>query len=227
MTLKSQRNRERVIQMFTGIIEEKGIIKQINHVSEKSIQMTIGSSNVLSDMNIGDSISVNGICLTVTGYTGTSFQVDVMPETINATSLKALAEGSNVNLERSMPADGRFGGHFVSGHVDGVGTIVRKEKQENAIYYDVKIPDELTGYFIMKGSVAVDGVSLTIFGINSNTFTISLIPHTVSETVLGDKSENDIVNIECDMLAKYVKNMLNQQQIQKNEGSEQRVSYNQ
>ncbi|WP_090086744.1 riboflavin synthase [Lentibacillus persicus] len=212
--------------MFTGIIEEKGIIKQINHVSEKSIQMTIGSSNVLSDMNIGDSISVNGICLTVTAFTGTSFQVDVMPETINATSLKSLAEGSNVNLERSMPADGRFGGHFVSGHVDGIGTIVRKEKQENAIYYDVKIPDELADYFIMKGSVAVDGVSLTVFGFSDSTFTISLIPHTVSETVLGEKSTNDIVNIECDMLAKYVKNMLNHHHI-KNEGSGQRVSYNQ
>lgn len=215
--------------MFTGIIEEKGTIKQIQHVSEKSIQMAIGSSKVLEDIQIGDSISVNGICLTVTDFTETSFQVDVMPETIKATSLRMLEEGSNVNLERSIPANGRFGGHFVSGHVDGIGTIVRKEKQENAIYYDVEIPDELVIYFIMKGSVAVDGVSLTVFGISESTFTISLIPHTVSETVLGEKGENDIVNIECDMIAKHVKNMISQEHHgidSKSEGSGQSVSYN-
>ncbi|QKY71509.1 riboflavin synthase [Lentibacillus sp. CBA3610] len=197
--------------MFTGIIEEKGTIKQINHVSEKSIEMKIESAKMTEDVRIGDSISVNGICLTVTDFADTSFRVDVMPETMNATSLRVLAEGSNVNLERSMPANGRFGGHFVSGHVDGTGTIIRKEQQENAIYYDVEMPDELAIYFIMKGSVAVDGVSLTVFGISGSTFTISLIPHTVSETVLGDKGEGDIVNIECDMLAKHVKNMLNHQ----------------
>ncbi|HLR61470.1 MAG TPA: riboflavin synthase [Lentibacillus sp.] len=197
--------------MFTGIIEEKGTIKQIKQVSEKSIQMTIESANVLEDVQVGDSISINGICLTVTAFSDTSFEVDVMPETMKATSLQMLAEGSNVNLERSMSANGRFGGHFVSGHVDGVGTIVRKEKKENAIYYDVEMPDELAIYFIMKGSVAVDGVSLTVFGISGSTFTLSLIPHTVSETILGDKGKNDIVNIECDMLAKHVKNMLSQQ----------------
>ncbi|WP_010529642.1 riboflavin synthase [Lentibacillus jeotgali] len=196
--------------MFTGIIEEKGTTKQIKQVSEKSIQMTIGSSRVLKDIQIGDSVSVNGICLTVTNFTDTSFQVDIMPETVKATSLGLLVEGSHVNLERSMPANGRFGGHFVSGHVDGTGTIVRKEKQENAIYYDVEIPEELVIYFIMKGSVAVDGVSLTVFAISGSTFTISLIPHTVFETVLGDKGEKDIVNIECDMLAKHVKNILSQ-----------------
>ncbi|GGJ93435.1 riboflavin synthase subunit alpha [Lentibacillus kapialis] len=197
--------------MFTGIIEEKGIIKQIQQVSDTSIQMAIGSSKVLEDIQMGDSISVNGICLTVTSFSETGFQVDVMPETIKATSLRTLANGSSVNLERSMPANGRFGGHFVSGHVDGLGTIVRKEKQENALYFDVEIPGELMIYFIMKGSVAVDGVSLTVFGISGKTFTISLIPHTVSETVLGDKRQGDYVNIECDLLAKHMKNMLNQQ----------------
>lgn len=197
--------------MFTGIIEEKGTIKHIKHVSEKSIQMTIGSSTVLEDVQIGDSISVNGICLTVTAFSNTDFQVDVMPETMKATSLRILGDGSTVNLERSMPADGKFGGHFVSGHVDGAGTIIQKEHQENAVYYDIEIPEEFAIYFIMKGSVAVDGVSLTVFGISDSTFTISLIPHTVAETVLGGKDEGDIVNIECDMLAKYVKNMLGQQ----------------
>src|SRR5699024_7562555 len=140
---------------------------------------------------------------------------DVMPETIKATSLKMLNEGSRVNLERSMPAEGRFGGHFVSGHVDGTGTIIRKEPDENAIYYDIKIPDELAIYFITKGSVAVDGVSLTVFGITGSTFTISLIPHTVSETILGEKDAGDVVNIECDMLAKHVKNMLSQEHHEK------------
>src|SRR5699024_4194079 len=120
------------MQMFTGIIEEKGTIKQIKQVSKKSVQMTIGSSKVTEDVKVGDSISVNGICLTVTAFSDTWFQVDVMPETMKATSLKMLTEGSNVNLERSMPADGRFGGHFVSGHVDGTGTIIRKEPEENA-----------------------------------------------------------------------------------------------
>lgn len=201
--------------MFTGIIEEKGTIKQIKQVSKKSVQMTIGSSKVTEDVKVGDSISVNGICLTVTAFSDTWFQVDVMPETMKATSLKMLTEGSNVNLERSMPADGRFGGHFVSGHVDGTGTIIRKEPEENAIYYDIKIPDELVIYFIMKGSVAVDGVSLTVFGITSSTFTISLIPHTVSETILGEKDAGDVVNIECDMLAKHVKNMLSQEHHEK------------
>ncbi|SFB15946.1 riboflavin synthase alpha chain [Lentibacillus halodurans] len=199
--------------MFTGIIEEKGKIKQLKRVSEQSIELTIGSSKVLQDMHIGDSISVNGICLTVTDFSDDTFQMDVILETINATSLSMLKEGSNVNLERSMPVNGRFGGHFVSGHVDGTGTIIRKEKQENATYYDIEIPEELTIYLMMKGSIAVDGVSLTIFGISGNVFTISLIPHTVSETIIGDKSERDIVNIECDMLAKHVKNMLSQQQV--------------
>ncbi|MFD1360772.1 riboflavin synthase [Lentibacillus salinarum] len=194
--------------MFTGIIEEKGTIKQMKYVSEKSIHMTIRSSNIVEDIHIGDSIAVNGICLTVTDFSSESFQVDVMPETLKVTSLKMVKEGSRVNLERSMPADGRFGGHFVSGHVDGTGTIIRKEQHENAIYYDIEVPNELTIYFITKGSVAVDGVSLTVFDTSGDTFTMSLIPHTVSETILGDKNKGDIVNIECDMLAKHVENML-------------------
>ncbi|MUK88385.1 riboflavin synthase [Ornithinibacillus sp. L9] len=197
--------------MFTGIIEEKGIIKKINNVSEQSIQMTIGAKKILEDANLGDSIAVNGICLTVTDFTASDFQVDVMPETVKSTSLNGLQTGASVNLERAMAANGRFGGHFVSGHVDGIGKITHKQKQENAIYYDIQVPAELTKFILFKGSITVDGTSLTVFGINGNTCTISLIPHTVSETVLGDKKQGDIVNIECDMLAKYVQNMLNQQ----------------
>ncbi|MFD2045248.1 riboflavin synthase [Ornithinibacillus salinisoli] len=201
--------------MFTGIIEEKGTIKNIKYISEQSIQMTIGAKKVLDDVKLGDSISVNGICLTVTQFSADDFQVDVMPETVKSTSLNGLTSGSSVNLERAMAANGRFGGHFVSGHVDGIGTIVKKQKQENAIYYDIQVPQELARFILLKGSITVDGTSLTIFAIEENIFTISLIPHTVSETVLGEKKRGDIVNIECDMLAKYVQNMLNQQLTEK------------
>ncbi|WP_188455154.1 riboflavin synthase [Virgibacillus oceani] len=197
--------------MFTGIIEEKGTIKELRKASDQAIQLVIGASKVIEDMKVGDSISVNGICLTVTNFTPADFQVDVMPETIKSTSLASLKTESMVNLERSMPANGRFGGHFVSGHVDGTGEIVSKESLENAIYYEVKIDEELSPYLLEKGSIAVDGISLTIFDVNENIFTISLIPHTVSETILGEKGKGEIVNIECDMLAKHVQNILNHQ----------------
>ncbi|GAA0441425.1 riboflavin synthase subunit alpha [Lentibacillus halophilus] len=198
--------------MFTGIVEEMGRIGQRDVISEKAVRLTIEAKVVIEDVHIGDSIAVNGICLTVTDVDNNSFGVDVMPETINATSLRTLDEGSPVNLERSMPADGRFGGHFVTGHVDDTGTIIQTSKQENAIYYTVSIPPELTAYVIMKGAVAIDGVSLTVFGIQNRQITLSLIPHTVSQTVLGSKGEGDNVNVECDMLAKHVHNLLNHQQ---------------
>src|SRR5699024_59556 len=140
-----------------------------------------------------------------------SFQVDVMPETIRATSLNTVAVESKVNLDLCMPANGRFGGHCVSGHVDGTGKIISKQKHETAIYYTIAIPGDLAKFIMMKGSIAVDGISLTVFAHQENSFTVSLIPHTVAETVLGAKSEGDIVNIECDMLAKYVGRMLGKQ----------------
>ncbi|WP_047984754.1 riboflavin synthase [Ornithinibacillus californiensis] len=195
--------------MFTGIIEEMGTIKGIQKRSEHAIQMIIESKKILDDVKLGDSIAVNGVCLTVTSFTMNDFQVDVMPETVKSTSLKDLINGSKVNLERAMPANGRFGGHFVSGHVDGIGEIIRKQRQENAIYYDIKVSDDLKKYLMLKGSITVDGTSLTIFNVNKNIVTISIIPHTVQETIVGDKSQGDIVNIECDMLAKYVHNILN------------------
>jgi riboflavin synthase len=189
--------------MFTGIIEEVGTIEQIRQSGE-AIVMTIGAKKILEDVHLGDSIAVNGVCLTVTSFTNRSFTVDVMPETVRATSLRTLTKGSKVNLERAMAANGRFGGHFVSGHVDGIGEIVRKWPLANAVYYEIKIPKELRKYMILKGSVAVDGTSLTIFGLTDDTFTISLIPHTRAETILGDKQPGDIVNIECDIIGKYV-----------------------
>ncbi|WP_027407655.1 riboflavin synthase [Anoxybacteroides tepidamans] len=189
--------------MFTGIIEEIGTIEQMRQSGE-AIVITIGAKKVLEDVKLGDSIAVNGVCLTVTSFTNRSFTVDVMPETVRATSLSTLTGGSKVNLERAMAAGGRFGGHFVSGHVDGIGEIIRKEPVANAVYYEIKMPKPLRKYMILKGSVAVDGTSLTIFGLTEDTFTISLIPHTRSETILGDKQAGDIVNIECDMIGKYV-----------------------
>lgn len=201
---------ERIDEVFTGIVEEIGEVTRLHEVSKEAIQLTIQAQKVVEDVQLGDSIAVNGICLTVTAFDKHSFNVDVMPETIKATSLTSVKEGSPVNLERSMQANDRFGGHFVTGHVDGVGEIVRKERIENAIYYDIELPNELMEFFIMKGSVAVDGVSLTVFGVNTdkNVLTISLIPHTVDVTILGEKGVGDLVNIEGDMLAKHVHNYL-------------------
>ncbi|MDR4888781.1 riboflavin synthase [Fredinandcohnia sp. QZ13] len=189
--------------MFTGIVEEIGKVKAING-SQDSIEMVIQAKKILEDVNLGDSISVNGVCLTVTEFTSNGFTVDVMPETVKSTSLRDLERNHAVNLERAMTAGGRFGGHIVSGHVDGTGKIVRKEPKGNAVYYEIEIPEELVEFMIYKGSVAVDGTSLTIFGLTENTFTLSLIPHTLSETILRNKGVGDIVNIECDMLGKYV-----------------------
>lgn len=194
--------------MFTGIIEEIGTIASIRQTGE-SIVLAISAEKILHDVNLGDSIAVNGVCLTVTSFTSKEFTVDVMPETFRATSLKILKKGSNVNLERAMGANGRFGGHFVSGHVDGTAIIKGKKQVDNAVYYEIEAEPELLKYIIMKGSVAVDGTSLTVFGLSDHSFTISLIPHTMSETILGKKEAGAIVNIECDMLSKYVEHFLN------------------
>jgi riboflavin synthase len=193
--------------LFTGIIEELGTIKSINKGNE-TIVLTISAEKVLQDVNLGDSIAVNGVCLTVTSYNTNHFTVDVMPETFRSSTLKRLNNRSTVNLERAMAAGGRFGGHFVSGHVDGTGEIIEKRPEKNAIYYTISLPDHLMRYFMLKGSVCIDGTSLTIFDVTKNTITISLIPHTADHTVLGKKGPGDLVNIECDMLAKYVSRML-------------------
>lgn len=196
--------------MFTGIIEEIGEIATIQRTG-KSFVLTIGAKKILEDVHLGDSIAVNGVCLTVTSFTGNRFAVDVMPETVKATSLQSLTRGSNVNLERAMAAGGRFGGHFVSGHIDGTGIIKRKEAHENAVYYEIETAPELLQYVIFRGSIAVDGTSLTVFGVSDNSFTLSLIPHTLWETVLGQKGQGDIVNLECDMIGKYVGHFLKNQ----------------
>lgn len=193
--------------MFTGIVEEKGTIKSITK-SGDAIKMSIQAPKILEDVHLGDSIAVNGVCLTVTAFDNHMFSVDLMPETVKATSLRDLTTGSKVNLERAMAANGRFGGHFVSGHVDGIGTIMKKTPVANAVYYEIEVNEELLRYMLLKGSVTVDGTSLTIFGISDKSFTISLIPHTLSETILGAKSPGNIVNIECDILGKYIEKFL-------------------
>ncbi len=193
--------------MFTGIIEEKGTIKTILK-GDETIVLTISAEEVLKDVHLGDSIAVNGVCLTVTSFGKNQFTVDVMPETFKSSTLKLLNNRDKVNLERAMAAGGRFGGHFVSGHVDGTGEIVEKRPEKNAIYYKIALPNHLMRYFMLKGSVCVDGTSLTVFDVTKNIITVSLIPHTADHTILGSKGAGNVVNIECDMLAKYVYRML-------------------
>lgn len=195
--------------MFTGIIEEIGQVKWIiNQVD--SMRLTIKANLVLKDIKLGDSIAVNGVCLTVTDYNQDSFSVDIMHETIKVTSLAVIKPGSILNLERALAVGGRLGGHFVSGHVDGIGIIKAVKPYANAIYYIIELDTNLIKYCLDKGSIAVDGTSLTIFGIADNKITLSLIPHTVKNSVLGQKIVGDKVNIECDMLGKYVVKLLNE-----------------
>ncbi|WP_242143674.1 MULTISPECIES: riboflavin synthase [unclassified Bacillus cereus group] len=195
--------------MFTGIVEELGTVSTIKQSGE-AMKLTIQARFILSDVKIGDSIAVNGICLTVTSFTESHFTVDVMPETMKSTSLRMLKQHSQVNLERAMAANGRFGGHFVTGHIDGIGTIVSKKQHYNAIYYKIKMPNHLLRYCLQKGSVAIDGTSLTIFDVADDSIIISLIPHTVSESIIGTKGTGDIVNIECDMIGKYIERFMSQ-----------------
>ncbi|PID24456.1 riboflavin synthase [Sporosarcina sp. P7] len=193
--------------MFTGIIEEIGSVKQIQPGAQ-SMTVTIAASLVLTDVRVGDSIAVNGVCLTVKSFTKDQFAADVMPETISSTSLRQLATGSPVNLERALAANGRFGGHFVTGHVDGIATIRDKRTVDNALYIRLSLPQGYDSYLLHKGSIALDGTSLTIFEVKDTDITISLIPHSQEMTVIAKKHVGDIVNFECDMLAKYVENML-------------------
>lgn len=198
--------------MFTGIIEEIGSVKQIQPGAQ-SMTVTIAASLVLTDVRVGDSIAVNGVCLTVKSFTKDQFAADVMPETVSSTSLRQLAVGSSVNLERALAANGRLGGHFVTGHVDGIATIRDKRTVDNALYIRLSLPQGYDSYLLHKGSIALDGTSLTIFEVKDSDITISLIPHSQEMTVIAKKQIGDVVNFECDMLAKYVENMLQKRQL--------------
>ncbi|MFJ8260586.1 riboflavin synthase [Rummeliibacillus sp. NPDC094406] len=197
--------------MFTGIVEDLGKVKAIKSATN-SMQLTIESRKILEDVHLGDSIAVNGVCLTVISFSNSQFTVDVMPESVKATNIQSLQIGQYVNLERAMPANGRFGGHFVSGHVDGTGVILRKRKFANAVYVDIGISKELSKFCMLKGSITIDGISLTIFDVKPTQLTVSLIPHTFDLTLLGVKKEHDVVNIENDLLGKYVINHLDRKQ---------------
>ena len=189
--------------MFTGIIEDIGTVKTLQS-DRRSMEMTVISPKIVADVKLGDSIAVNGVCLTVTHYNDQELTMDVMPETVKATNLQQLTVGNAVNLERAMPANGRFGGHFVSGHVDGVGKILRKRPMANAVYIEIELSEDLTSYCIPKGSITIDGTSLTLFHVEKNSVTVSLIPHTYKETVLGIKNVGALVNIETDLVGKYI-----------------------
>ena len=197
--------------MFTGIVEEMGTIKSIRKGSHSAV-LEIQAKVVLEDIHLGDSIAVNGVCLTATSFSPTSFTADVMHETLNRSSLANLRPGSRVNLERAMAANGRFGGHIVAGHVDGVGTVLHTEKDDNAIWYTIGAEPQVLRYVVEKGSITIDGISLTVAKVTDSSFSISAIPHTVAVTVLQARKPGDTVNLETDIIGKYVEKLLTPQE---------------
>lgn len=193
--------------MFTGIIEEIGTVKAVDKTNNAA-SLSITCNAVLENTKIGDSIAVNGVCLTVTKLLKSGFTADIMPETMNRSSLNFLTIGKHVNLERAMAANGRFGGHIVSGHIDGMGVISEIINDENAVWYKIKADTKIMKYIIEKGSITVDGISLTVAKISPCDFSISIIPHTKSQTILSDRRIGDKVNLENDSVAKYVERLL-------------------
>ena len=193
--------------MFTGIIEELGTVERVTR-GRVSAVIAIRAEHILSDLKIGDSVAVNGVCLTATGLTGHGFTADVMHETLDRSALAGLGPGSRVNLERAMAANGRFGGHIVAGHVDGVGTIAAIEKDDNAIWFTITAPAQVLRYVVEKGSIAIDGISLTVARVETDLFAVSVIPHTAAVTLLGQRRTGDRVNLESDLVGKYVERLL-------------------
>lgn len=199
--------------MFTGLVEELGKVKGIVH-GANSVKLTITAKLVIEDMKIGDSIAVNGTCLTVVAFADTWFTADVMPETVKSTVLASFTMGDIVNLERTMRVGDRFGGHIVSGHVDGVGIITQKEKNDNAIIVKIKADTAVMRYIVKKGSITIDGISLTVVEYEQDWFTVSLIPHSAAMTTLGFKKVGQQVNLEADVIGKYVEKLLGLQSSQ-------------
>ncbi len=193
--------------MFTGIIEETGKL-----LRTEPGKLHIQAKKVLEGTKIGDSIAVNGVCLTVTELGSREFTADVMPETLKRSALGTLRPGSGVNLERAMAADGRFGGHIVSGHIDGTGTVENITKDGNAIRYQIRTQPDITRGIVEKGSIAIDGISLTVTMVQRERFEVSVIPHTLKETILGEKRKGSIVNLENDIIGKYVERLLSFEQ---------------
>ena len=189
------------------MVEELGTIRAIRRGASSAV-LSIGAGTILDDLKVGDSVAVNGVCLTATQVDGGGFTADVMHETLDRSSLARLAPGDKVNLERAMAAGGRFGGHIVSGHIDATGTITDRRRDDNAVWYTVSAPAALLRYVVEKGSIAIDGISLTVAAVEADRFSVSVIPHTAAVTVLGGKRPGDPVNLEADLIGKYVEKLL-------------------
>lgn len=193
--------------MFTGIIEEMGVVKSIKK-GAKSAELFIEAKKICSDLHLGDSVATNGVCLTVTSIKGNLFSADVMGETLSRSSLGDLQQGGFVNLERAMSANGRFGGHLVSGHIDGVGKIISITKDDIAHWYKIQTTSEIMRYVIEKGSITIDGISLTVAKVERDNFSVSVIPHTLEQTTLQRKKIGSVVNLENDMVGKYIEKFM-------------------
>ena len=193
--------------MFTGIVEEIGNVKNIARGS-RSIRLSVNCEKILDDIKTGDSISVNGTCLTVTNYGMGWFNADVMPETMRRTNLGQLNISDKVNLERALKLSDRLGGHILNGHIDSTGIVAGKREEDNAVWLTIEAHDKILKYIIIKGSVALDGASLTVAHVDESCFKVSLIPFTAGVTILGSKKIGDTVNIECDIIGKYVEKLM-------------------
>ncbi len=196
--------------MFTGIVEEIGKVLSIRY-GKHSAALTVEAKKVIEDVHLGDSIAVNGVCLTVTAFTKHNFTVDIMGETLRRSTFSNIAAGKKVNLERAMAANGRFGGHMVSGHVDAIGVIRRIQKDDIAWIYEISAPNDALRYIVEKGSITIDGTSLTVVSVDRKGFSVSLIPHTAANTILGEKTTGASVNLETDILARYVEKLLDKE----------------
>ena len=203
--------------MFTGIVEEIGTIESIQHLKD-SARISIRASRIMSDMHVGDSIAVNGICLTVTSFSDNVFYVDAMHETLRRSSLSEMRNGTHVNLERAMASNGRFGGHIVSGHIDGTGRIRNIYEDGIAVWYEINADPSIIHYIVKKGSVAVDGISLTVAAVGTDFFSVSTIPHTNAFTTLNERKKGDTVNLENDIVGKYVEHFLTDQKPESKQG---------
>ncbi len=195
--------------MFTGIVEEIGELESILSGSRAG-SLRIRAKTVLEGTKLGDSIAVNGVCLTVTEHTDSDFCADVMPETLRRSNLGLLQRGSKVNLERAMAANGRFGGHIVSGHIDGMGTIHHLQREENAVWIRITAAPSILSLIVEKGSITIDGISLTVAALGQEDFSVSVIPHTAAQTTLLTKAVGDRVNLENDIIGKYVQRLMGQ-----------------
>ncbi len=197
--------------MFTGIVEELGTVESLETLSSSggdAVRLTVRGPVVTGDADLGDSISVNGVCLTVATRDGETFTADVMQETLAKSSLGALHPGGRVNLERAVTPTTRLGGHIVQGHVDGTGTVARRTPSEHWTVVEISLPEEIARYLVPKGSITVDGISLTVVDVLDSSFTVSLIPETLARTTLGFREPGDVVNLEVDVIAKYVERLV-------------------